>query len=188
MNWSIFAGLIAPLFCTGASFAYGTRFKTSTARPSSASTLAAQSGLLTALAILIPLAVAWSPWSRTSGWRWWFLFGAEGSGVFLMLATIYWMTEIQAVDSFELKTKPGLARCYNATWISLIFLAIAIVAPILDGAGETSPGSPEGAGRARFAVAHDLPELHADRQGIETAWGFPSTRPSGVSCTGPRRI
>jgi hypothetical protein len=170
MIGSIIAVLVPLGLCAFVFFLFMGSFKKSATMRPSAPTLVVQSGLLTVLAILIPLSAVSSPWSRTSGWRWWFLLTVLVSAVVCLLATVYGMTQLQDADSFAYKAYPNIPCWINATWASLLLLAICVVGPILDATGEPGAHSPG----TRFAVAHDLPDLHANRQEIETAWGTPA--------------
>lgn len=150
------------------------QFRKSDASRPSALTLAVQSGLLAALAILTPLAAASSPWSRRSDWHWWLLATVLVSAVVCMFGTIYGMMQLQNADSFALKDHPAIPCWNNATWVSMILLAFTVVGPILGGAeapGARLSGGPAG---ARFAVTRDLPVLHVDQKEIITAWGIPA--------------
>lgn len=134
------------------------------------------SGMLAALAILVPLLAASSPWSKSAGLRWWFLLGVLSTGVVGILGTIYCMIRLQGFKEFAPNEKPYVPATISGTWICLIFLGACVVASTFwPGPEETGARTSGASPRPRFAVAHDLPELHTDRRNIELAWGSPES-------------
>jgi hypothetical protein len=167
--------LAGPIGLSSAAYAVGCRFAKgwNTPRDTGAS-LSVLSGLLAALAILVPLLAASSPWSRSTGLRWWFLLGVLSTGVAGIFGTVFCMILLQNDKDFKPSERRYVPATISGTWICLLFLGTCVVfSTFAPGAGETIVGSLGASTRSRFAVAHDLPELHTDRRNIENAWGAP---------------
>lgn len=133
--------------------------------------IAGLSGLLTALAVLIPLAATWSPWSKISTGIKQYLVTTLCISCLGMLLTIYSIIKLQKVKDFKLeKSWRVVPTAANGTWIALLLLVSGIV---LSEATLPQPASPlEVPTQVRFAIAHDLPKLGADRHEIESALGI----------------
>lgn len=139
-----------------------------------ANTLVILSGLLTALAILIPIGATFLPDGRFT-WREWLLVGALLTGVMSLLCTIYSMIVLYDKKTFVPSSHTHISSSMNATWMVLVSLSLALVvlktAPV---ASRDSAQSEKSTSRARFVIVRDLPELGTWRGVIETMWGTPS--------------
>lgn len=136
----------------------------------SANSLVVLSGMLAALAILIPLGATLLP-EKQYAWQAWLLVGALLMGVVCMFGTIYSMISLQGKAKFKPKDPPYIPSWINATWFALGLLALSSVAEkALPAATKESAGSAM-TPQVHFLVAHDLPELGASRQVIEKEWG-----------------
>lgn len=141
----------------------------------SANGLVVLSGMLAALAILVPLGATLLPEPRSLGWAGWFLIGALLMGVVCVCGTIYCMLTLQVGDTFKPKEKRYVPCWNNVTWAALVLLACGVVAVKTFPASGSAIAEPTGATTpARFAIARDLPELGASLQVIETRWGIPA--------------
>lgn len=140
----------------------------------SANSLVVLSGMLAALAILIPLGATLLP-DRHFAWPAWLLVGALLTGVLCVFGTIYSMISLQDKKAFKPNTSPYVPSWINATWFALFVLALGSVGvKSLPAPNEGSTDSATGAAQRRFVVARDLPELGSTRQTIETNWGTPA--------------
>lgn len=140
------------------------------ARDSSTS-LAVLSGMLAALAILIPLGATLLP-EKHFAWPGWLLVGALLTGVLSMFGTIYCMISLQGKAQFIPKDPPFIPCWINATWFTLVLLALSSVTiKAVPAKGEMSANAN---GKVRFVVARELPRLGASKQSIETDWGTPT--------------
>ena len=144
-----------------------------TAQRDSASTLTVLSGMLAALAILIPLLATLLP-EEHFAWPGWLLVGALLAGVFSMFGTIYSMISLQGKAQFVPNTFPYIPCWVNATWFALALLALSGVIAKAFPAGLKDSNSTKGHAQARFVVARDLPHLGSSRQVVETQWGMPA--------------
>ena len=165
-----------PLVACGAAFGLSLIVnKNAATERLAASSLAVLTGLLTALAILIPLGAALLPESKVFGWQEWLLVGGLFVGVACVFGTIYCMIGLQDAEKFVLKTKPAVPGWTNASWIALGALALGTVMVrfLPSSRPESSPPAPA-TSQTRFTVVRDLPELRTQRQQIEAAWGSPS--------------
>jgi len=142
-------------------------------RPS-ANSLVVLSGVLTALAILVPLGAQLLADSKGYGWASWFLVGALFSGAVCLFGTVYCMIGIQGEVTFIPKEKLFVPGWTNATWIALGMLALAAILLKLFPSTARVESELHGATRARFAVARDLPPLGSSHEMIETGWGTPT--------------
>lgn len=159
--------LLCPTALSGIVFCIGYHIaKTWVTERETAATLTVLSGLLTALAILVPLLAATSSWSRSTNLRWWLLLGVLSTGVVGVFGTIYCMIRVQGYDKFTPSEKPYIPAAISGTWVCLLLLGVCVVASTFaPGAGEANISSPNLSKRARFAVLRDdLPELGADRK------------------------
>lgn len=149
--------------------------KSVTKERDSASSLVVLSGMLTALAILIPLGATLLP-ERHFAWQAWLLVGALLAGVLSMFGTIYCMISLQGKPSFTPKSPPYVPSWINATWFALVLLALSSVAvKSLPAAGPATAESTQATTEVRFTIARDLPGLGTSRQAIETKWGTPTS-------------
>lgn len=133
--------------------------------------IAGLSGLLTALAVVIPLAATWSPWSKMSTGTREYLIATLCISCVAMLLTIFSIIKLQKVKTLSLeKGWRVVPTAANGSWIALLLLVSGVIV------SETTlpqPVSvPEAPAHARFAIAHDLPKLGADRREIESALGI----------------
>jgi len=162
-----------PLVACGAAFVLSHIVnKKATTERLSASSLAVLTGMLTALAILIPLGAGLLPQSKVFGWQEWLLVGALFVGVVCVFGVIYCMIGLQDADKFTLNTKPAVPGWTNAGWIALGALALGTVMVRFLPSSRTPAA--QATSQTRFTVARDLPELRTQRQQIEAAWGSPS--------------
>jgi hypothetical protein len=147
--------------------------KKATVERDSANSLVVLSGMLAALAILIPLGTTLLPEKRFT-WQAWLLVGALLTGVLCIFGTIYSMVKLQDKKAFVPKDFPYIPSWINATWLALTLIALGSVAiKSMPAAGTEGAASAGVTTQARFVVARDLPELGASRQAIETKWGSP---------------
>jgi hypothetical protein len=173
MNYSILLVAAIPLVCVVYFAISRSLNKGVTAQRDSANSLIVLSGMLAALAILIPLGAKLLPEKRFS-WPAWLLVGALLTGVVCIFGTIYSMISLQDKAKFTPKDPPYIPSWINATWFSLGLLALTSVLMKSLPAEEAKADLPNDKGQARFLVAHDLPQLGTNRQVIETAWGTPA--------------
>ncbi len=132
------------------------------------------SGLLTALAILIPIGATFLP-AGPFTWRGWLLVGALLTGVLSLSCTIASMIILQGEKTFVPNAHLNVLGSINSTWITLALLSLALI--VVKTSSAVGPGSaetPRATAQLRFAVAHDLPELGTSRAVIKTTWGTPS--------------
>lgn len=147
--------------------------KATTARDS-ANSLVVLSGMLAALAILIPLGTTLLP-EKHFAWQAWLLVGALLTGVLCIFGTIYSMVTLQDKKTFLPHDLPYIPSWINATWFALTLMALGSVAmKSMPAAGRESTDPASATTHVRFVVARDLPELGATRQAIETKWGSPA--------------
>ncbi len=140
----------------------------------SANSLVVLSGVLAALAILVPLGAMLIPDSKSFGWPGWLLAGALGCGATCLFGTVFCMIQVQDVDTFKPKDMRYVPGWTNATWIALGMLALAaVLMKLVPSTGQVGSDS-QGATRIRFAVARGLPALGSSREMIETGWGTPT--------------
>jgi len=173
MNPTIFFAAIPVALCIIAIGVSRCINKGDTTPRTSTNCLVVLSGMLAALAILVPLGATLIPDSKRFGWRGWMMVGALFSGAVCLFGTVYCMIRLDK-DTFVPNTKPHVLDWINATWIALSLLAVAVVLTKLpQSAGPLGTDSP-GATRVRFAVARDLPALGSSREMIEAAWGAPT--------------
>jgi len=173
---SLTAVAAIPLIACGAAFAISHVVnKTTATQRLAASSLAVLTGLLTALAILIPLGATLLPESKAFRWQEWLLVGGLFVGVACVFGTIYSMIGLQDVDKFAINTKRTVPGWTNASWIALGALALGtvLVRFVPFSRPESAPPA-QGASPARFTVARDLPELGTQRGRVEAVWGTPS--------------
>ncbi len=141
----------------------------------SANSLVVLSGMLAALAILVPLGTALLPEPRSLGWAGCFLIGALLMGVVCVCGTIYCMVTLQVAETFKPKEKRYVPCWNNVTWIALVLLACGVVVvKLFPASGPSIAESPETTTLVRFAIARDRPDLGASRQVIETKLGTPA--------------
>jgi len=93
----------------------------------SANSLTVLSGILAALAILLPLGTALIPDHGHFTWQIWFLIGALLAGTGCLFGTVYCMIGLQDAVSFKPKDKRYIPGWINASWIALGMLALATV-------------------------------------------------------------
>src|SRR5208282_4964992 len=91
---------------------------TASAKRGSANSLVVLSGMLTALAILIPVGATLLP-DKHFGWKAWLLVGALISGVVCIFGTIYSMISLQDETDFTPNACPYIPSWINATWVAL---------------------------------------------------------------------
>lgn len=140
----------------------------------SANSLVVLSGILAALAILVPLGASLLP-DRHFAWPAWLLVGALLTGVLCIFGTVYSMIGLQDRKTFKPNAAPHVPCWINATWFALFALALSSVAlKSLPAADEKGTDSAKDTPYTRFVVARDLPELGSTRKMIETKWGLPS--------------
>jgi len=140
----------------------------------SANSLVVLSGMLAALAILIPLGAILLP-EKHFAWPAWLLVGALSAGVLCIFGTIYSMISLQNKKAFAPNASPYIPSWINATWFALFVLAFSsVVVKALPTVNEGNADSAKGTAQVRFVVARDLPELGASRQEIGTKWGTPT--------------
>ncbi|HXG24369.1 MAG TPA: hypothetical protein VNJ09_07440 [Chthonomonadales bacterium] len=140
----------------------------------SAISLAVLSGLLAALAILIPLGAALLPPSRAFQWREGLLLGALFVCVVCMFGTIYSMVQLQDGKTFVPKNKLYIPAWTNTAWIALVALAFCVVLlKVVPSAEVMGASSATAATDARYAVARNLPKFRTSKQEIEKYWGAP---------------
>jgi hypothetical protein len=165
---------VVPAICI-AYFAISRRLnKHVTTERDSANSLVVLSGMLAALAILIPLGATLLP-ERRFTWSAWLLVGALLTDVLCMFGTIYCMISLQGKGKFTPKEPPYIPSWINATWLALGLLALSSVGvKSFPTAGQERIGSTGATAQARFTVVRDLPELGANRQAIKTNWGIPA--------------
>ena len=84
----------------------------------SANCLVVLSGMLAALAILIPLGATLLP-EKHFAWQAWLLVGALLTGVVCIFGTIYSMISLQDKAKFKPKEPPHISSWINATWFAL---------------------------------------------------------------------
>jgi hypothetical protein len=134
----------------------------------SASTLIVLSGMLAALAILIPLGATLLP-ERRFAWAAWLLVGTLFSAALCMFGTIFSMIGLQHTATFKPNASPYIPSWINATWFALFLLALSSVAvKSFPATGQESAESTKSTAQVRFVVARELPELGTSRQLIET--------------------
>jgi len=148
--------------------------KTADQERDAANSLVVLSGLLAALAILVPLGATLMPGAKEFGLTAWLLVGALLSGATCLFGTVYCMIEVQQVRVFKPQDKRYVPGWTNATWIALGALALAtILIKIFPYTGQTEPDSQKGT-LVRFAVARNLPALGSSQEMIQAAWGTPT--------------
>lgn len=139
-----------------------------------ANCLVVLSGVLAALAILVPLGATLMPDTKDFAWSGWLLAGALVSGAVCLFGTVFCMIKLQNTKQFKPKEKRYVPGWINATWIALSMLAIAVIlVKVVPSAGHSTADFPKALG-ARFAVARDLPSLGSNRDMIEKEWGAPT--------------
>ncbi|HKW61145.1 MAG TPA: hypothetical protein VJN89_01255 [Candidatus Acidoferrum sp.] len=140
-----------------------------------ANSLAVLSGMLAALAILIPLGATLLP-EKHFAWPAWLLVGSLFTSAACLFGTIYSMIGLQAVEKFNLRDFTFIPSCINATWFALGLLAFGSV--LIKAVPATTQERMEHltSPLTRFVVAHDLPVLGTSGQLIETGWGTPTSK------------
>lgn len=142
--------------------------KKATGERLSANSLAVLSGILAALAILIPLGATLLP-EKHFAWPAWLLVGSLFTGAACLFGTIYSMIGLQAKEKFNLKDFAFIPSCINATWFALGLLAFGsvLVKSIPATTQESTVDITEP--QLRFAIVRDLPLLGTSRELIETS-------------------
>src|SRR5260370_23955634 len=131
------------------------------------------SGLLTALAILIPIGATFLP-AGPFTWRGWLLVGALLTGVLSLSCTIASMIILQGEKTFVPNAHLNVLGSINSTWITLALLSLAlIVVKTSSAVGPRGAETPRGAAQLRVAVAHPLPDLGTSPPVIKTPSGTP---------------
>jgi len=150
--------------------------KQATTERDTANCLVVLSGMLAAVAILVPLGATLLPESKGFGWWGWLLAGALATGVLCLFGIVFCMIKIQDTKTFKPSERRFVPSWVNATWIALGVLAFASVlvrvVPLL--MKPSAELSVEKAG-VRFAVARELPPLGTNRETIEKLWGIAAT-------------
>jgi hypothetical protein len=175
MNYyNLLAAAVAPLVCIGY-FAVSFRInKDAAAERDSGSSLIVLSGMLAALAILIPLGATLLP-EKHFAWAAWLLVGTLLTAALCMFGTVFSMIGLQSAPKFKPNAFPYIPSWINATWFALFLLALSSVAvKSFPATGQESPESTKSTAQVRFVVARELPELGTSRQVIETKWGSPA--------------
>jgi hypothetical protein len=139
-----------------------------------ANCLVVLSGVLAALAILVPLGATLMPDAKDIGWTGWFLAGALVSGAVCLFGTVFCMIKLQGTKQFKPKEKRFIPGWINATWIALGMLALAVVLIKVAPAARHAATDPATLPGTRFAVARDLPLLGSTRDTVEKEWGTPA--------------
>lgn len=141
----------------------------------SANSLVVLSGMLAALAILIPLDATLLP-EKHFTWQAWLLVGALVTGVLCIFGTIYCMIQLQDKKTFVPKDLAYIPSWINATWFALGLMAFGSVAmkSMPPAARRESADSTIATAQVRFLVARELPALGTSRQAIESKWGNPA--------------
>jgi hypothetical protein len=175
MNYyNLFAAAAAPVVCVGYFIKSCRMNKDDAGERDSGAPLVVLSGMLAALAILIPLGATLLP-ERHFAWAAWLMVGALLPAALCMFGTIFSMISLQRALKFKPNAFPYIPSWINATWFALFLLALSSVAvKSFPAIGQESTDSTKGAPQGRFVVARDLPELGASRQVVETKWGTPA--------------
>lgn len=172
--YNLFAAAAAPVVCVGYFIKSCRMNKDVGDDRDSASTLIVLSGMLAALAILIPLGATLLP-ERRFAWAAWLLVGTLFSAALCMFGTIFSMIGLQHTATFKPNASPYIPSWINATWFALFLLAMSSVAvKSFPATGQESAESTKSTAQVRFVVARELPELGTSRQLIETKWGSPA--------------
>lgn len=175
MDYSSLLVAVVPVICIAYSVISLHLNKNETEERDSANSLVVLSGMLAALAILIPLGATLLP-ERHFAWQAWLLVGALLTGIGCIFGTIYSMISLTVTgkSKFMLKDPPHILSWINVTWFALGLMALGSVAVKFPGAGQESADSAKANAQVRFVVARELPELGASRQVVETKWGTPA--------------
>lgn len=174
MNHSTLVVAISPVSCICA-FSISRKInKGRTQERDSTNTLAVLSGMLAALAIVIPLGATLLP-EKQFPWQAWLLIGALFAGLSSMFGTIYSMIGLQATARFVPANPPYVPCWINTTWIALAFIAFSCIAVRAMPADEDRTFSRNTAG-ARFLVERALPNLGVSEHDLETEWGSPGDK------------
>jgi hypothetical protein len=133
--------------------------------------LVVQTGVLTALAILVALGGAFLPEDST-GMKWALagaLFGAIAASGFIL----YTMITQQSSSSINFKDKPWIPGITNAAWIALLSLAICcILAKMIS----TKMVDHSLASQGQVLIAHDRLSLGMSQTDAIARWGDPIMR------------
>ena len=173
MNASIWFAVIVPLICVLVAVLSAVFFCDDTDR-NSTNSLAVLSGMLAALAILIPLGAIFLP-NGNYGWQALVLVGALGAAIVCMFGTIFSMIQLQKLEKFKTNGNRYVPASINATWIALLLLSAAIViAKIGLSTNQPSNDYSNSTAQLRFTVAHDLPDLGTSGPIIKQQWGMPA--------------
>jgi hypothetical protein len=173
-HFSLLVAAAVPAICVGYFLISCQINKKATDERDSAPRLVVLSGMLAALAILIPLGATLLP-EKNFTWPASLLVGALLTNALCMFGVIYSMISLQDKAKFIPKDFLYVPSWINATWFGLGLLALTCVAvKALPPSKEASTASSREAAQVRFVVARDLPELGASRQEIETTWGTPA--------------
>lgn len=183
---SLFVIAAVPLICVAyfaLSFALNRK---STAQRDSASSLVVLSGMVAALAILIPLGATLLPEKHLS-WPGWLLVGALMASVLSLFGTVFSMISLQGKAQFAISAFPYIPCWINAAWFALALLALAcVIVKVAPGQIREGGGSFGQKTQARFAIVHQLPLLGSSRQDVESEWGRPTwNKDSGFSYETP---
>lgn len=148
--------------------------RTADADRDTANCLVVLSGVLAALAILVPLGATLMPEAKDFSWPAWFLAGALVSGAVCLFGTVFCLIKLQDTKQFKPKEKRFVPGWINATWIALGMLALAVVLiKVVPKAEHSAAGLPT-APATRFAVVRNLPPVGSAGDLVEKEWGTPS--------------
>jgi hypothetical protein len=171
-NFNLYIVAAVPLVCFVYFFVSRRLNKDASAERDSATTLIVLSGMLAALAILIPVAATFLP-DKQFTWKAFLLIGALLTAVVCMFGLLYSMVKLQDQPKFTPNKPPYIPSWINATWFALSLLALSSVIvkslPAMHAGDEAILPT-----QVRFVVARDLPTLGTARQVIETRWGAPA--------------
>jgi hypothetical protein len=173
-HFNLLVAAAIPAICVGYFLISCQINKKATDARDSAPRLVVLSGMLAALAILIPLGATLLP-EKNFPWPASLLVGALLMSAFCMFGVIYSMISLQDKAKFIPKDFLYVPSWINATWFALVLLAFTCVAVKAFPAPRDASADSTGAkAQVRFVIARDLPELGASRQEIETTWGAPA--------------
>jgi len=172
-NLDLYVGAAVPLVCLVYYFVSRRINKDAAAERDSATTLIVLSGMLAALAILIPVAATFLP-DKQFTWRAFLLIGALLTAAVCMFGLLYSMVKLQDKVKFVPNKPPYVPSWINATWFALSLLALSsVIVKSLPATRMEDAAIPPT--QVRFVVARDLPTLGTTRRVIETRWGAPTS-------------
>lgn len=133
--------------------------------------LVVQTGILTALAILIALGGTFLP--ERSSWIKWALSGALFTAIICTAAVLYTMINQQANAAIKQSKDAWIPAITNAGWMSLILLALFCI--LAKFCASESPGTTE-EGQGSVTIVRDRLPLQSTQAQAMTRWGPPKIK------------